>query len=99
MQHDPDRSAFPGDTPGFKDREKKILLFSVVAGVREKPYELNAFGETPLRKLAGLFEPLDEPLENPNHAKNHLMLCAKDRHRIFRLLAIHFIPSAGDSAP
>ena len=99
VQHDADGSTITGDTSGFKNGEKKILFLAVVARVGEESDEFDALRKRRFGEFTGLFESVHKPGENPDHAKNDLVLGSKDRHRTFRLFAVHIDLHTGCRPP
>ena len=65
----------------------------------EEPDEFDALRERRFGEFAGLFKPVHEPGENPDHAENDLVLGLQDRHRTFRLFAVHIDLDAGGPPP
>ncbi|MEK7326215.1 MAG: hypothetical protein AAB217_13245 [Chloroflexota bacterium] len=98
MQHDADRSAVAGNAPGFKYGEKQVLFLAVVARVGEESDEFDALRKRGFGEFTGLFESVHEPAENSDHAKDDLVLGSKNRHRTFRMFAIHIDLQAGATA-
>lgn len=99
VQHDADGSAIAGDTPGFKNGEQKILFLAVVACVGEEPEKLDTLRKRRFGEFTGLLESVHKPAEDPDHAKNYLVLGSKNLHRTFRLFAVHVDLHAGCRSP